>query len=59
MLGKRIVILGFILAAASAQSADYLVSKEAKALDLPFSDAVRVGNLLVLSGQLGNLPGTT
>lgn len=59
MLGKRIVILGFILAAASAQSADYLVSEEAKALDLPFSDAVRVGNLLVLSGQLGNLPGTT
>ncbi|MCZ0944044.1 MAG: Rid family hydrolase [Gammaproteobacteria bacterium] len=59
MLGKRIVILGLILAAASAQSADYLVSEEAKALDLPFSDAVRVGNLLVLSGQLGNLPGTT
>ena len=59
MLGKRIVILSLILAAASAQSADYLVSEEAKALDLPFSDAVRVGNLLVLSGQLGNLPGTT
>ena len=59
MLGKRIVILGFILAAAPAQSADYLVSEEAKALNLPFSDAVRVGNLLVLSGQLGNLPGTT
>ena len=48
-----------VLAAASAQSADYLVSEQAKALDLPFSDAVRVGNLLVLSGQLGNLPGTT
>ena len=59
MLGKRIIILALILAAASAQSADYLVSEEAKALDLPFSDAVRVGNLLVLSGQLGNLPGTT
>ena len=59
MLGKRIVILSLILAAASAQSADYLVSEEAKALNLPFSDAVRVGNLLVLSGQLGNLPGTT
>lgn len=25
---------------------------------LPFSDAVRTGDLLVLSGQLGNLPGT-
>ncbi|MCE5232051.1 MAG: Rid family detoxifying hydrolase [Mizugakiibacter sp.] len=27
--------------------------------DLPFSDAVRAGNLLFLSGQIGNLPGTT
>jgi reactive intermediate/imine deaminase len=25
---------------------------------LPFSEAVRVGDLLLLSGQLGNLPGT-
>ena len=25
---------------------------------LPFSSAVRVGNMLYLSGQLGNLPGT-
>ncbi|MEQ9104452.1 MAG: Rid family detoxifying hydrolase [Rhodothermales bacterium] len=27
-------------------------------LDLPFSDAVRVGNLLFLSGQVGTKPGT-
>ena len=26
---------------------------------MPFSDAVRVGNMLYLSGKLGNLPGTT
>ncbi len=26
---------------------------------LPFSPAVRVGNVLYLSGQIGNLPGTT
>lgn len=25
---------------------------------LPFSDAVRVGNLLYLSGKIGNIPGT-
>jgi reactive intermediate/imine deaminase len=25
---------------------------------LPFSDAVRVGNMLYLSGKIGNLPGT-
>ena len=27
-------------------------------LDLPFSEAVRVGDLLLLSGQVGNVPGT-
>jgi 2-iminobutanoate/2-iminopropanoate deaminase len=37
-----------------------LVTAQDKAseLGLPFSDAVRTGNLLILSGQLGNLPGT-
>ena len=59
MFPLRCFILGVILAAAPVQSADYLVGEEAEALNLPFSDAVRVGNLLVLSGQLGNLPGTT
>jgi len=29
-----------------------------KAHDLPFSEAVRVGNTLYLSGQIGTLPGT-
>lgn len=28
-------------------------------LDLPFSDAVRVGSMLYLSGQIGILPGTS
>jgi len=31
---------------------------DAKALGLPFSSAVRVGDKLYLSGALGNLPGT-
>lgn len=31
---------------------------EFKALGLPFSQAVRVGDMLYLSGQLGNKPGT-
>jgi reactive intermediate/imine deaminase len=30
-----------------------------EALELPFSEAVRVGDILYLSGQLGNIPGTT
>jgi len=37
----------------------HLRSAELEALDLPFSEAVRVGDMLYLSGQIGNLPGTT
>ena len=36
----------------------YFQMPEMKALGLPFSAAVRVGDLLYLSGALGNLPGT-
>ena len=36
---------------------EYLTSPETEATALPFSDAVRVGGLLFLSGQLGNIPG--
>ncbi len=35
----------------------YLSSPEMQSLDLPFSEAVRVGDLLFLSGQVGNEPG--
>jgi reactive intermediate/imine deaminase len=38
--------------------AEFLSSQETRALNLPFSDAVRVGDVLYLSGQVGNLPGT-
>ncbi len=38
-------------------SVDYLISDATTALDLPFSDAVRVGHMLYLSGQLGAIPG--
>ena len=43
----------------SANAAEYLLSEQAKSLNLPFSEAVRVGDMLYLSGQLGTLPGTT
>ena len=36
----------------------YFQTPEMKALGLPFSAAVRVGEVLYLSGALGNLPGT-
>jgi 2-iminobutanoate/2-iminopropanoate deaminase len=37
----------------------YLNSPEWEALGLPFSEAVRVGNTIYLSGQIGVIPGTT
>ena len=37
----------------------YLTSEKTARMNLPFSDAVRVGNLLFLSGQIGVTPGTT
>lgn len=37
----------------------HLSSPEMEALDLPFSEAVRVGDMLYLSGQIGIRPGTT
>ena len=36
----------------------YLNSPAFSQLGLPFSEIVRVGNMLYLSGQMGNLPGT-
>jgi reactive intermediate/imine deaminase len=37
---------------------EHIVSHGTKAANLPFSDAVRVGEVLYLSGQIGNIPGT-
>jgi reactive intermediate/imine deaminase len=36
---------------------EFYTSPDAKAAGLPFSQAVRVGDVLYLSGCLGNLPG--
>jgi len=37
---------------------DYLNSGKSLPIGLPFSEAVRVGDTLYLSGQIGNIPGT-
>jgi len=37
---------------------EYLTSPATAGLNLPFSEAVRVDDLLFVSGQIGNLPGT-
>ncbi|MDA1073529.1 MAG: RidA family protein [Proteobacteria bacterium] len=50
--------LWVVSSCAMGEQAQYLASESTRALNLPFSDAVRVGNMLYLSGQLGTLPGT-
>ena len=63
---KRLfLILPFVVLAAFPAMADegadveYLLMPGMEDMDLPFSSAVRVDNLLFLSGMLGNKPGTT
>lgn len=49
-----------LTAAAEAQSSgvEYRTSPATTSADLPFSEAVRVGNMLYLSGKIGVTPGT-
>jgi reactive intermediate/imine deaminase len=37
---------------------EYLGSAVTEGLELPFSDAVRIGDLVILSGMIGTRPGT-
>jgi len=41
-----------------AAQAREVIQLPGASMGLPFSSAVRVGNMLYLSGQIGNLPGT-
>jgi len=43
-------------AQAAAPEVEYLTTPEAEAMGFPFSEAVRVGHMLYLSGQVGNVP---
>lgn len=58
LTGFFLSLLLALTLAGGALAAEYLNSEQNKNLDLPFSEAVRVGDLLILSGQLGTLPGT-
>lgn len=55
-----ILMLALPLAALAAEPAktEFLNSPQALAADLPFSQAVRHGDTLYLSGQVGTVPGT-
>ena len=47
----------FLTTPAGAVEIEHLTSPQSRALDLPFSEAVRVGDTIYLSGQIGNIPG--
>jgi reactive intermediate/imine deaminase len=49
---------GFFAEARADHHVSYIVSPETQKLNLPFSDAVRVNNMIYLSGQLGVEPGS-
>ena len=52
------VLAGLSPTPLSAQAdVEYIQSEATRSQGLPFSDAVRVGNMLFLSGQIGTLPG--
>jgi len=42
---------------ANATEVEFLNTDKNRAMGFPFSEAVRVGDLLFLSGQVGNIPG--
>ena len=44
-------------AQAAPPEVQYLTTAESAAMGFPFSEAVRVGHMLYLSGQVGNAPG--
>jgi len=59
MLPAMAFVLGCRTAAPPRAAAppEFLTSPDAASLALPFSEAVRAGDLLFVSGQIGNVPG--
>jgi 2-iminobutanoate/2-iminopropanoate deaminase len=61
-LGTLIVIVSVsfavVVCADQKPAVEFLNSGKVMPTDLPFSEAVRVDNILYLSGQLGIMPGT-
>jgi reactive intermediate/imine deaminase len=57
-LALAITLGGCRSARPAASAPEFLPSPEPALRALPFSEAVRAGDFLFLSGQIGNLPGT-
>ncbi len=62
-LALGLLVASFLVGACSTRShgnspIEHYRSAPTRALGLPFSDAVRAGDVLYVSGQIGNKPGT-
>ncbi len=55
---QRFFAIAILLSASCVHAAEYLTSAATSVLNLPFSEAVRVDNMLYLSGQIGSDPAT-
>src|SRR5688572_23651957 len=60
LVGMAVACIAGVAGPATAGAADvrFLTNPEHEGRNLPFSEAVQVGDLLFLSGQLGLAPGT-
>jgi len=58
MKAKALVALLIAVAIPAAAQDRQVIQPPGAGVALPFSAAVRVGNMLYLSGQIGNVPGT-
>ena len=56
-LALALVTLAFSSLNLAGSSIEVLGAEETRRLNLPFSEAVAIGDLLFLSGQIGNRPG--
>lgn len=57
MRAASTLVFGLVFGCASAPELTFYRSPETASADLPFSDAVRAGDLVFVSGQLGVRPG--
>lgn len=58
MLPRVSISIALLLGAGCATAPLHQTLPERQSLDLPYSDAVRAGDLLFLSGTIGQAPGT-
>jgi reactive intermediate/imine deaminase len=58
LLAAALVAMFCVSSAAIGSGVEDISADSEQERKLPFSDAVRIGNLLFLSGKIGNLPGT-